>query len=190
VGCASTGSTAARAVEPAMSLGQPAGEPLRIQGQSITGPTSSLLISEGFMRGRFRDKPVSLAWDYQELTGVVGSQGTRLELAEGDDMRVWGSFAGASVDIVLNEDWLYGHVAGCGYAMKRDARGFVGRRTCGGPLEPDFHVAFPQALLERPLGEKAALMTLMLVNHTSTYSPSVSLDRFTRPRNITASRGP
>ena len=48
---------------------------------------------------------------------------------------------------------------------------------------------FPAPLLERPLGERASLMALMLINSTSTYSPSVSLARFTRPRNATVGNG-
>lgn len=184
VGCASTGS-ASRASGPALPLGQPAGEPLLIQGSAITGPTSSLVVVDDAMRGRFRDMPVSLKWNYQELTGAVGSWGTHLELAEGDDTRVSGIFGGAQVDFIVEKDWLHGHVGGCGYILQRNETGYSGRRSCGGPLEADLQVAFPAQLMERPLGERAALMTLMLVNTTSTYSPTVSLARFSRPRNVT-----
>jgi hypothetical protein len=183
VGCASTGS-ASRAEGPALPMGQPAGEPLLVQGPAITGPHSSLVISGDAMRGRFRDVPVFLRWDYQELTGSVGRAGTRLELAEGDDTRFWGVFGGAPVDITVKQDWLHGQVGGCAYILQRTEDGYSGRRSCGGPLEPDFKVAFPTPLLERPLGERAALMTLMLVNTTTTYSPSLSLSRFTRPPNV------
>ncbi len=186
VGCASTGS-ASRAQGPVLPLGQPAGEPLQVQGSTITGPTSSLVVADDAMRGRFRDLPVSLKWNYQELTGTVGSRGTRLELAEGDDTRIWGVFGGAPVDIVVKKDWLHGNVGNCGYVLKRTELGYSGRRSCGGPLEADLQVAFPAPLLERPLGEKAALMTLMLVNTTSTYSPTLSLSRFTRPPNASVS---
>ena len=55
--------------------------------------------------------------------------------------------------------------------------------SCGGPLEGDLRVDFPEPLMERPLGERASLMTLMLVNFTSTYSPTLALARFARPRN-------
>jgi hypothetical protein len=184
VGCASTGSIS-RIGEPAMSLGQPAGEPLLVQGSAITGPSSSLAISNSGMRGRFRDMPVSLKWNYQEISGVVAGAGTRLEVAEGDDMRIWGSFGGAPVDIIVVGEWLHGYVAGCGYVLKRNELGYSGRRSCGGSLEDDLQVAFPEPLLARPLGEKATLMTLMLVNFTSTYLPNISLASFTRPRHVT-----
>jgi hypothetical protein len=189
VGCASTGS-ASRADGPALPLGQPAGEPLLIQGSAITGPTSSLVVTDDAMRGRFRDMPVSLKWNYQQLTGAVGNWGTYLELAEGDDTRVSGIFGGSQVDFIVEKDWLHGHVGGCGYILQRNETGYSGRRSCGGPLEADLQVAFPAQLMERPLGERAALMTLMLVNTTSTYSPSVSLARFARPPSVTKGSDP
>lgn len=181
-GCAGSHSNH-RAGEPAYSLGQPAGEPLLVQGAYVTGPASSLVIGDDSLRGRFRDRPVSLRWNWQEITGSVDARGTRLELAEGDDTRIWGSFGGLPVDLTVDEEWLHGIVGGCGYTLRRGEDGFVGRRTCGGPLEEDLHVAFPAPLMERPLGERASLMTLMLVNFTNTYSPTVSLARFARPRN-------
>lgn len=188
VGC--TGSHAnSRAGEPAYSLGQPAGEPLLVRGGHVTGPASSLVIAGDAMRGRFRELPVSLKWTWQEVTGSVAARGTRLELAEGDDTRIWGTFGGMRVDLTVDKEWLHGNVGGCGYALRRTEEGFVGRRSCGGPLEDALRVAFPAPLMERPLGERASLMTLMLVNFTSTYSPTVSLTRFTRPRNATVGNG-
>ncbi|KFA87058.1 hypothetical protein [Archangium violaceum] len=168
---------------PAYPLGQPAGEPMLVQGSYVTGPASSLVIDDQSIRGRFRDRPVSLSWTWQEVTGSVDARGTFLELAEGDDTRVWGSFGGMPVDLTLDKEWLYGNVGGCGYVLRRAEDGFVGRRSCGGSLEGDLRVDFPEPLLERPLGERASLMTLMLVNFTSTYSPVMSLARFARPRN-------
>ncbi|HEY0094938.1 MAG TPA: hypothetical protein VGB96_11455 [Archangium sp.] len=187
-GCAGSHANS-RAGEPAYALGQPAGEPLLVQGSYVTGPASSLVITEDSMRGRFRDLPVSLKWNWQEVTGSVASRGTRLEIAEGDDTRIWGSFGGMPVDLTVDKEWLHGNVGGCGYVLQRSEDGFVGRRSCGGPLEDELRVAFPAPLMERPLGEKASLMTLMLVNFTSTYSPTVSLARFTRPRNATVGNG-
>ena len=187
-GCAGSHANS-RASEPAYSLGQPAGEPLLVQGSYITGPASSLLITEDAMRGRFRDLPVSLKWTWQEVTGSVAAQGTRLELAEGDDTRIWGSFGGMAVNLTVDNEWLHGSVGGCGYALQRSQEGFVGQRSCGGLLEDDLHVSFPAPLMERPLGERASLMTLMLVNFTNTYSPAVSLARFTRPRTTAVGDG-
>ncbi|PTL81238.1 hypothetical protein [Vitiosangium sp. GDMCC 1.1324] len=188
VGCAGTQANS-RAGEPAFSLGQGAGEPLRVQGSVITGPSSSLVINDDTLRGRYRDMPVSLKWTWQDLTGAVGSYGTRMELAEGDDTRVWGSFGGMGVDLTLNGDWLYGSVGACGYVLKRNEAGFAGQRTCGGLLEEGLQVAFGAPLLERPLGEKAALLTLMLVNTTSTYTPNLSMAQFTRPRTPLVGNG-
>jgi hypothetical protein len=181
VGCASTRSIS-RIGEPALSLGQPEGEPLLVQGTDITGPSSSLSISESGMRGRYRDMPVLLQWNYQELSGSVGGRGTLLELAEGDDTRIWGVFGGLAVDFTLKGEWLHGNVGECSYVLKRDELGYSGQRSCGGPLEAELQVAFPEPLMARPLGEKAALMTLMLVNTTSNYSPVLSLARFGRSR--------
>ncbi|WNG40311.1 hypothetical protein F0U61_46485 [Archangium violaceum] len=183
VGCAGT-KAHTRAGESALPLGYRGGEPLVVDGAFITGPTSSLIIDDNAMRGRFRDIPVSLAWTWQELTGTVGPNTTKLELAEGDDTRVWGSFAGMPVDFILEGDWLYGRVGTCLYVMQRNEGGFKGRSNCGNPLEEYLQVAFPAPLLERPLGEKAALMTLMLANVATMNSPTVGMARFTRPRSV------
>ncbi len=179
VGCVSL----PRASEPALALGHPGGEPLMVRGSHVTGPTSSLLIADNALRGRFRDMAVSLAWTYQEVTGTVAERPTRLELAEGDDVRVWGSFAGAPMDVVMESEWVTGRVGECSYALKkRDDGGYTGKRDCGGAMEGDFDLAFPSPLLQRPLGEKATLLALMLVNHTLSHPPAYSVATFAKPR--------
>ncbi len=179
VGCASL----PRANEPALPLGHQGGEPLTVKGAYVTGPTSSLVISDNALRGRFRDLPVSLAWSYQEVTGMVADRPTRLELAEGDDMRVWGSFAGAPMDVVMESEWVAGRVGECSYALKkRSDGGYTGKRDCGGAMEGDFDLSFPEPLLQRLLGEKATLMALMLVNHTLSHPPAYSVAVFAKPR--------
>lgn len=180
VGCAGSQANT-RAGESALSLGEPAGEPLLVQGSAITGPSSSLVISGNGMHGRYRDTPVSLEWNFQHLSGAVGSYETKMELAEGDDTRLSGSFGGMPLDLILAGEWLYGNVGGCGYALHREGDGFTGRRICGGPVDV-VTVSFPASLMERPLGEKAALMSLMLVNTTTNYNPGISVADFTRPR--------
>lgn len=180
VGCAGSRANG-RAEEPALALGEPAGEPLLVQGSAITGPSSSLVISDNGMHGRYRDSPVSLEWSFQQLTGAVGAYETKMELAEGDDTRLSGSFGGMPVDLILAGEWLYGNVGGCGYALHREGEGFTGRRICGGPVDL-VSVSFPAPLMERPLGEKAALMSLMLVNTTTNFNPGISAADFTRPR--------
>jgi hypothetical protein len=187
VGCAGSQANS-RAGESALSLGEPAGEPLLVRGSAITGPSSSLVISDSGMHGRYRDAPVSLEWNFQRLTGAVGAYETKMELAEGDDTRLSGSFGGMPVDLILAGEWLYGSVGGCGYALHREGEGFVGRRICGGPVDV-VQVSFPAPLMERPLGEKAALMSLMLVNTTMNYIPGVSVADFTRPRTVVLGSG-
>jgi hypothetical protein len=161
-GCAAT--SGAHASSGSVALGDASGEPLRIEGPAITGPNSSLVIEEDGMRGRFRTRNVSLKWDYQQMTGSVGDLATDLQLAEGDDTRVWGIFGGLAVDLTEDGTWLHGRVGQCAYALKREGDGFKGMRECGQVLEKDIAVSFPQALATRPVGERAALMTLMLVN--------------------------
>lgn len=161
-GCAAT--SGAHGAGGGVALGDASGEPLRLEGTSITGPNSSLSIDGDALRGRYRTQPVALQWDYQRLTGTVGAQPAHLELAEGDDTRVWGSFGGLPVDLTEDGTWLQGRVGTCAYALKRDGDGLRGMRDCGGSLERDIAVSFPQALTSRPVGERAALMTLMLVN--------------------------
>ena len=161
-GCAAT--SGAGSSSPGVALGDASDEPLRLEGAAITGPDSSLVIEENGIRGRFRARPVSLEWDHQQMTGSVGEIATRLQLAEGDDTRVWGSFGGLTVDLTEDGTWLHGRVGQCAYALKREGDGFKGMRECGSALEKDIAVSFPGALAARPVGERAALMTLMLVN--------------------------
>ncbi|QSQ22744.1 hypothetical protein JY651_47910 [Pyxidicoccus parkwayensis] len=161
-GCAANSGTRASATH--VALGDPSDGPLRLDGAAITGPDSSLVIRENGMRGRFRARPMALEWDDQKMTGSVGERATHLELAEGDDTRVWGTFGGLAVDLTEDGTWLQGRVGQCAYALKRERDGFKGMRECGQVLERDIVVSFPQALAARPVGERAALMTLMLVN--------------------------
>jgi hypothetical protein len=161
-GCAAT--SGAQGASGGVPLGDASGEPLRLDGAAITGPQSSLVIEEDGLRGRFRARPVALTWDYQRMTGTVGDLATNLQLAEGDDTRVWGAFAGVPVDLTEDGTWLHGRVGGCAYALKREGDGFQGMRECNGTLEKNIAVSFPQALAARPVGERAALMSLMLVN--------------------------
>jgi len=159
-GCATTSR-----VTQGQALGREGQEPLVLAGNDLTGPSSTLRLDEHGMRGRFRSNPVALAWDYQQMTGTVGEQATRLELAEGDDTRVWGSFGGVPVDLTEDGTWLHGRVGGCAYALKRASDTTLeGVRQCGGVLERDIAVAFPATIAQRELGERAALMALTLVN--------------------------
>lgn len=168
-GCAAT--SGAHSPGGGMRLGDSSEEPLRLEGDSITGPKTSLRMGEDGMHGRYLTRNVSLQWNYQELTGSVGERPTRLQLAEGDDTRVWGSFGGMPVDLTEDGTWLHGRVGRCAYALKREGDGLQGMRDCGGSLERDIAVSFPQQLASRPVGERAALMTLMLV---STQAPELT----------------
>ncbi|NMO20247.1 hypothetical protein HPC49_23095 [Pyxidicoccus fallax] len=165
-GCAAT--SGARDASSGVPLGSAALEPLRLEGADITGPTSSLRLVEDGLHGRFRTRPVSLQWSHQEMTGSVGQLVTRLQLAEGDDTRVWGTFAGLTLDLTEDGTWLHGRVGLCAYALKRDGDTLRGMRDCGTQLERDIEVSFPQALATRPVGERAALMALVLVNTGAT----------------------
>ncbi|MFL5348796.1 MAG: hypothetical protein ACJ8AT_28705 [Hyalangium sp.] len=184
VGCAGAGN-GLRAESGGARMGQRSAEPMVVSAHSVTGPSSSLALSESGMRGRFRDQPVDLRWDYQRVTGVFGAQPTKLELSEGDDTRASGSFGGARVDMLLKDDLLLARVGACSYYMKKVDGGFSGKRDCAGPLEEQFYVDFPESLQARPLGQMATLLTLTLVSYTDTYSPALSPARFTAVRERT-----
>ncbi|MFP2927957.1 hypothetical protein ACLESO_22715 [Pyxidicoccus sp. 3LG] len=163
-GCASTSGSGSHTLANGVHLGDASDEPLRLEGAAITGPNSSLVIDEGGMRGRYLTRHVSLQWNYQEMTGSVGDMATRLQLAEGDDTRVWGTFAGMAMDLTEDGTWLHGRVGACAYALKRDGDSLKGMRECANKLERGIEVSFPQELAARPVGERAALMALVLVN--------------------------
>lgn len=183
VGCAGAGN-GLRAERGSARMGQHSAEPLVVSDHSITGPSSSLALSEAGMRGRFRDQPVDLKWDFQRVTGMVGAQAAKLELSEGDDTRASGSFGGARVDMLLKDDVLLARVGACAYYMTKVDGGFSGKRDCAGPVEEQFYVDFPESLQARPLGQMATLLTLALVNYTDTYSPDVSMARFAAVREL------
>ena len=179
-GCASTGaSRSARG----MPLGQPAGEALRLEGDNITGPNSSLVLKDSVLRGQFQGTPVDVSWTGEELTGSVGLRPARVQLDTGTDLHVWGSFGAARVDFTIKPDRVEGQVGRCVYELRRVAPGLIGRRGCAGPLETEFRVNFPASLFERSPGERAALMILALANSTPTYAPVISPARQTPPPN-------
>lgn len=183
VGCAGA-SNGLRAEGGKVRMGQRSAEPMVVTSRYITGPSSSISLRNDGLRGRFRNQPVELQWDYQHVTGVFGVQPTRLELSEGDDVRASGTFGGAPVDLLMKGDVLVARVGLCAYYLNRVEGGFSGKRDCSGPLEEGFSVDFPESLQARPVGEMASLLTLALVSYTDTYSPGVSIARFSAPREV------
>lgn len=183
VGCAGA-SSGLRAEGEKVRMGQRSAEPMVVTNRSITGPSSSISLWEGGLRGRFRNQPVELKWDYQHVTGVFGTQPAQLVLSEGDDTRASGTFGGAPVDMLLKGQALVARVGLCAYYLNRVEGGFSGKRDCSGPLEEQFTVDFPESLQARPVGEMTALLTLALVSYTDTYSPAVSIARFAAPREV------
>jgi hypothetical protein len=183
VGCAGAGG-ALRTDSAPIRMNQDTDEPLLLADGTLTGPSSSLHLTEEGMNGRFRNLPVALRWNFQELSGNVGPRKARLELAEGDDTRIWGHFASLPVDLVLDGPWLYGHVGACVYAMQQGAEGFQGKRDCGAGTEEGVALSFPAALQQRPLGERAALLTLTFTNDSEAHAPGVAMSRFVTQRNL------
>ncbi len=163
---------------PDYRLGQQAGEPMLVSGRAITGPATAIQLLEHGARGRFRDAALELAWTETALTGTAGQRAAQLTLEEGEGKtRVWGYLGSIRVDYTLTAETLQGQVGLCVYDMRREPGGFVGQRSCSGPLEAAFAVHFPQPLMERPLGERALMMTLAFVNTTGTYSQAGALAR-------------
>ena len=149
VGCAGAGN-GLRAESSSARMGQRSAEPMVVSERAITGPSSSLALSDDGMRGRYRDQPVALQWDYQRVTGVFGAQPAKLELSEGDDTRASGTFGNARVDMLLKDDVLLARVGACSYFLKKVDGGFSGKRDCAGPLEEQVYVDFPESLQARP----------------------------------------
>ncbi|WP_224364769.1 hypothetical protein [Hyalangium versicolor] len=178
VGCAGAGN-GLRA-----HMGQSSNEPMVVSSTYVTGPSSSLSLREDGMRGRFRDRPVELKWDYQQVTGMFGTQPAKLELSEGDDTRASGTLGGTPVDLLLKDDVMLARVGMCSYFMRRVEGGYAGKRDCSTPLEEEFYVDFPQSLQERPLGQMATLLTLTLFSYTESFSPTLSPARFTLTRDF------
>ena len=162
--CSSAGGNL-RAEADAPRIGAMGSEDLVVGERGVVGRTSSLRVSDEGMRGRYRSVPVDVTWNAQYLKGVVGGQLTRLELAEGDDTRISGAFAGMPVDLVIEKGGLSGRVGECHYALFRVKGGFRGPAACGGARQDDAVLVYPDELKEKPLGEQAALLSLMLSPH-------------------------
>ena len=148
-------------------IGAMGSEDLLVGERQVVGRTSSLSVDEDQLRGRYRSIPVDLSWNAQYLKGTVAGQHTRLELAEGDDVRLQGSFAGMPMDLVIEKGGLSGRVGECHYALFRVKGGFRGPATCGGARQDDSVLMYPDELTQKPLGEQAALLALMLSPHMS-----------------------
>jgi hypothetical protein len=146
-------------------IGAMGSEDLVVGEKAVVGRTSSLVVDEDELRGRYRSVPVDLSWNGQYLKGTVAGRQTRLELAEGDDVRLQGAFAGMPMDLVIEKGGLSGRVGECHYALFRVKGGFRGPATCGGARQDDAVLVFPDALAQKPLGEQAALLALMLSPH-------------------------
>lgn len=154
--------TAVRPEPGAALVAAPGSEVLYVGEHSVVGRTSSLKVDPAALHGRYRSVPVHLSWSGQYLHGSVAEQLTRVELAEGDDVRLAGAFAGAPVDLILEQGGLSGRVGNCHYALRRVPGGFRGPARCGSRQLADAQLAYPPALASRPLGEQAALLALLL----------------------------
>ncbi|WP_434385980.1 hypothetical protein [Melittangium boletus] len=179
-----------RSDAPGYPLGQPAGEALRVDGESITGPSSALFLSHDTLRGQFQGAPIDVSLTATEIGGSVGNRQARLTLEPGEDFHVWGYFGAVRVDYTLKPDRLEGQVGRCRYKLMRGALGFLGERSCGGPLEATFRVNFPAPLFKRSPGESASLLILALVNSTPTYSTIISPERRFAPPDRVQPRVP
>lgn len=165
VGCASTGATG-RTDAPGLPLGPSDNEPLLLQGNSVTGPYTSLSLLQEGVRGRFSNEPLNLEWTDKDVTGVVGGVATSIQFTpEGEGTLIQGSFAGLAVDFQLQGPWLNGRFGRCNYETERTSEGFVGRRSCSGKKEQDqIRVNFPASLAQRPAREELSLLVLAFAN--------------------------
>jgi hypothetical protein len=163
----SSASSNLRAESSAPRIGAVGSEDLVVGEKAVVGRTSTLVVDQDELRGRYRSVPVDLSWNGQFLRGTVAGRHTRLELAEGDDTRFQGAFAGMPVDLVIEKGGLSGRVGECHYALFRVKGGFRGPATCGGARQDDSVLMYPDELTQKPLGEQAALLALMLSPHMS-----------------------
>ena len=89
-------------------IGAMGSEDLLVGEREVVGRTSSLTVDEDELRGRYRAVPVDLSWNAQYLRGTVAGRHTRLELADGDDTRFQGAFAGMPVDLIIEKGGISG----------------------------------------------------------------------------------
>jgi hypothetical protein len=171
VGCA--GPTGAGPGSTALRLGPADREPLMVQGEDITGPSTSLALKDDSLRGLLRGAALSLELTPEVLSGTINGALTRLEFTSKDDATlVKGSFGGAIVDLRLRGPWLTGRFADCYYDTEQTSEGFVGQRNCSGMRHEQIRVFFPERLGERSPLEQRALLTLALAMDAARYPGS------------------
>lgn len=164
VGCAGAEGARRESTEP-VRLGPVDREPLVLEGNEVTGPTTSLRLRDGTLQGTLFNTPTLLHVTDAEVGGTIGQANTELRLtSHGEDgTLIQGSFAGKPVDLRLRGPWLTGRFNQCAYDTEHTSQGFVGRRTCYGRTEDNIRVFFPDALTGLPMSEKVTLLALALV---------------------------
>ncbi len=161
VGCA--GPTAAGPGSNAFKLGPADREPLMVQGEDITGPSTSLALREGTLRGSLRGAALNLEVTPEEISGSINGALTRVAFTPQEDATlIQGTFGGAIVDLRLRGPWLTGRFADCYYDTEQSSEGFVGVRTCSGMRNEQMRVFYPEALGQRSPVDQRALLTVAL----------------------------
>jgi hypothetical protein len=163
VGCAGTGAAGRPG---AFQLGARDNEPLLLEGSDISGPSTSLTLTDDGVRGRYYGSPLELQWTDEASSSVLGGQRTRLELTpQADDARrLQGNFQGMPVDIELKGPWLKGRFGECRYDTEQTSEGFAGRRVCTGREREQVLVSYPEGLAQRSPREQMTLLTLALTS--------------------------
>jgi len=144
-----------------------------VQGEDITGPSTSLALKDNTLRGFLRDAAVNLELTNETFGGTINGAPTRLEFtSEEDATLIQGSFGGAPVDLRLRGPWLTGRFADCYYDTEQTSEGFVGQRNCYGMRHEQIRVSFPERLGERSPLEQRALLTVALAVDAARYPGS------------------
>lgn len=170
-GCASTHETVA-AEPPATSeagyfqLRTPSSlVEVKVTPEALSGPAVQVQRTEQGFRGFAFNQTVDLRAQENKVTGFIGSRPVELFITSEDSGVVLrGTYAGTLGRLELTPEGVNGTVGACGYSLRKATvpkATYDGQRTCRTPPEP-ITLTIPSALMEKPTGEMAAVLALLL----------------------------
>ncbi|MBS2028013.1 MAG: hypothetical protein JST54_08935 [Deltaproteobacteria bacterium] len=132
-------------------------------GASCTGPQISVRAEGNQVRGLLGNQAVNVTTSDKEVKGSVGSEPVQLQVRpQVDGLSINGTFAGQLGSLQVADQYIQGRVGRCSYDLKAEGPNrYRGNRSCGGLPQPTF-VTLPSNLAEKPQGQRAALLAMLL----------------------------
>jgi hypothetical protein len=149
--------------------GPHAGVQASLSDRGLYGPSVSLLREHAGYRGQVLDQSVNLSWDDHQVKGLANTASVNLRWKEeGQVLHINGLYAGMLTNLRVSDEALEGSLGPCSYQLRWDGGSYFGDRSCGGELQRFTSVELPGDLTSRPMGERVALVALILSPYRAT----------------------